>query len=87
LLSFTFHEVEQAIEFYGRIATAKGPSLDANFTLTSPYVISAHFLGLDWAAQFGVPADLIRISVGLKDTEYLKARFVVPLKATEEAAL
>lgn len=84
LLSFTFHEVKHGVAFYDRIETAKGPSLGTNFTLTSPYVILAHFLELDWAAQFGIPADLIRISVGLEDAEDLKARFAVALKAAEE---
>ena len=81
LLSFTFHKTAQAIAFFDRIETAKGPSLGTNFTLTSPYVILAHYLELDWAAQFGVPADLIRISVGLEQAEELKARFAVALKA------
>lgn len=86
LLSFTFYEKAHAIAFHDRIETAKGPSLGTNFTLTSPYVILAHFLELDWAAQFGVPADLIRISVGLEDADDLKARFAVALKAAEGAA-
>ncbi|EKD15097.1 uncharacterized protein L3040_003702 [Drepanopeziza brunnea f. sp. 'multigermtubi'] len=85
LLSFTFKTTEQAIAFYDRIETAKGPSLGTNFTLTSPYVILAHYLELDWAAQFGVPADLIRLSVGLEDAEDLKSRFAVALKAAEMA--
>jgi cystathionine gamma-synthase len=83
LLSFTFHNTAQAIAFHDRIETAKGPSLGTNFTLTSPYVILAHFLELDWAAQFGVPADLIRISVGLEDAEDLKSTFSDALKAAE----
>ena len=85
LLSFTFQNTAQAIAFYDRIETAKGPSLGTNFTLTSPYVILAHFLELDWAAQFGVPADLIRISVGLENAEDLKARFTIALKAAQDA--
>jgi cystathionine gamma-synthase len=83
LLSFTFHNTDQAIAFFDRIETAKGPSLGTNFTLTSPYVILAHFLELDWAAQFGVPADLIRISVGLEDASDLKAIFSDALEAAE----
>jgi cystathionine gamma-synthase len=86
LLSFKFYKTAQAVAFYDRIETAKGPSLGTNFTLTSPYVILAHFLELDWAAQFGVPADLIRISVGLEDAADLKNRFAVALKAAEEAS-
>lgn len=84
LLSFEFQTTAQAIAFYDRIETAKGPSLGTNFTLTSPYVILAHFLELDWAAQFGVPADLIRISVGFEDADDLKARFAAALGAAEQ---
>lgn len=83
LLSVTFKTAARAIAFYDAIETAKGPSLGTNFTLTSPYVVLAHFLELDWAAQFGVPGDLIRISVGLEDTEDLKNRFALALKAAE----
>jgi cystathionine gamma-synthase len=85
LLSFTFHQTAQAIKFYDRLETAKGPSLGTNFTLTSPYVILAHYLELDWANQFGVPTDLIRVSVGLEDTEALKSTFETALKAADEA--
>lgn len=85
LLSFTFHTKAQAVAFFDRIETAKGPSLGTNFTLASPYVLLAHFTELEWAAQFGVPAELIRISVGLEDTEDLESRFAVALKAAEEA--
>lgn len=87
LLSFTFHETARAVAFYDRIETAKGPSLGTNFTLTSPYVILAHFLELDWAAQFGIPSDLIRISVGLEDADDLKATFAVALKVAEEVII
>ncbi|KAL3426204.1 cystathionine gamma-synthase [Phlyctema vagabunda] len=83
LLSFTFQTTAQAEAFFDRIETAKGPSLGTNFTLTSPYVILAHFLELDWAAQFGVPADLIRISVGLEDMVDLRCRFAAALAAAE----
>lgn len=85
LLSFEFLKRSQAIAFFDRIETAKGPSLGTNFTLVSPYVILAHYLELDWAAQFGVPADLIRISVGLEGTDHLEAIFHDALKAAEEA--
>jgi cystathionine gamma-synthase len=83
LLSFTFYKKDYAVAFFDRIETAKGPSLGTNFTLTSPYVILAHYFELDWAAGFGVPAELLRISVGLEDTEDLKSRFAIALKAAE----
>lgn len=85
LLSFVFHKISDAVAFYDRLETAKGPSLGTNFTLTSPYVILAHYMELDWAAQYGVPAHLIRISVGLEDEEDLRSRFAVALKAAEVA--
>lgn len=84
LLSLTFHTKAQAIAFHDRIETAKGPSLGTNFTLTSPYVLLAHFAELEWAAQFGAPADLLRVSVGLEDPEDLASRFATALRAAEE---
>ncbi|KAB8255646.1 pyridoxal phosphate-dependent transferase [Aspergillus pseudonomiae] len=83
LLSFTFHKKAHAVAFFDRIETAKGPSLGTNFTLTSPYVLLAHYGELDWAAGFGVPADLLRISVGVEDAEDLKSRFAIALQAAE----
>jgi cystathionine gamma-synthase len=85
LLSFEFYAKSQAIAFYDRLETAKGPSLGTNFTLVSPYVLLAHFTELDWAAKFGVPSDLIRVSVGLEDGNDLKIIFGEALKAAEEA--
>ena len=83
LLSVTFQLAAQATAFFDRIETAKGPSLGTDFTLTSPYAVLAHFQELDWATQFGVPADLVRISVGLENVEDLENRVRVALKAAE----
>lgn len=85
LLSVTFHSKAAAVTFFDEVATAKGPSLGTNFTLTSPYVILAHYGELDWAAQFGVPSDLVRISVGLEDTADLKAWFTAALEAAAKS--
>jgi cystathionine gamma-synthase len=87
LFSVTFQTTPQAIAFFDRINTAKGPSLGTNFTLTSPFVLLAHYGELDWAASFGVPADLIRISVGLEEPEDLRAIFLDALQAVEAAAV
>jgi len=84
LLSVVFHGNSQAIAFYDAIKTAKGPSLGTNFTLTSPYVLLAHYQELDWAASFGVAPDLVRISVGLEETAHLVDVFRSALKAAEE---
>ncbi|KAI9844484.1 MAG: hypothetical protein M1837_005567 [Sclerophora amabilis] len=71
LLSATFYSTAEAVTFYDRIEIAKGPSLGTNFTLCSPYTLLAHYGELEWAAQFGVEADLVRISVGLEETSDL----------------
>ncbi len=72
LLSFSFQRKAQAIAFYDALDTAKGPSLGTNFTLTSPYVVLAHYQELDWCAELGVNPDLLRISVGLEETGALR---------------
>jgi cystathionine gamma-synthase len=87
LLSVTFKTKAQAIAFFDRINTAKGPSLDTNFTLTSPFVLLAHYQELDWAASFGVPSDLVRVSVGLEDMKALKSTFEEALQAAEAISL
>ncbi|GJC99818.1 cystathionine gamma-synthase [Colletotrichum higginsianum] len=84
LLSVTFHKKAQAIAFFDAIETAKGPSLGTNFTLTSPYVLLAHYQELDWAASLGVDPDLIRVSVGLEETDELREIFTQALEAAEK---
>lgn len=85
LLSVVFHEKADAVVFYDSLETAKGPSLGTNFTLTSPYVVLAHYAELDWAAGLGVDPDLIRISVGLEETEDILEVFRSALRAVEHA--
>jgi len=81
LLSFTMVSEAHAVAFYDALETAKGPSLGTNFTLTSPYVILAHYQELDWAASFGVEPHLLRVSVGLEDN--LVEIFAKAFKAAE----
>ncbi|KAK8226170.1 pyridoxal phosphate-dependent transferase [Phyllosticta capitalensis] len=75
LLSATFYSTDDAVKFFDNLDTAKGPSLGTNFTLSSPYVLLAHFTELEWAASYGVESNLVRFSVGLEDTEQLVATF------------
>lgn len=75
LLSVTFTTTAQAVTFFDKLETAKGPSLGTNFTLSSPYVILAHYGELEWTAGFGVEPDLVRVSVGLEDAADLSSRF------------
>lgn len=81
LLSCTFYSMDDAIAFYDNLNTHKGPSLGTNFTLSSPYIILAHYLELEWTAEYGADASLVRISVGLEDTETLKQVFQRALDA------
>lgn len=87
LLSVTFRHVEEAVVFFDALEVQKGPSLGTNFTLSCPFVILAHYGELDWAARFGVDADLVRISVGLENTADLKAIFERALNAVEKLGL
>ncbi|KAF2660694.1 cystathionine gamma-synthase [Lophiostoma macrostomum CBS 122681] len=75
LLSVTFHNKQDAVAFFDNLDTAKGPSLGTNFTLSSPYVILAHYGELDWAARWGVEADIVRVSVGLEESSQLAKIF------------
>ena len=81
LLSATFYSISDAEAFYDNLDTHKGPSLGTNFTLSSPFVLLAHYAELDWAAQFGCETSLVRFTVGLEDTEKLKSVFETALAA------
>ncbi|KAF1938065.1 cystathionine gamma-synthase [Clathrospora elynae] len=83
LLSATFYTKADAIAFFDNLDTVKGPSLGTNFTLSSPYVLLAHYEELDWCAEWGVEADLIRFSVGLEETGKLVDTFKRALQAVE----
>ncbi len=87
LLSVTFRHVEEAVVFFDVLEVQKGPSLGTNFTLSCPFVILAHYNELEWAAQFGVDADLVRISIGLENTAELKSIFERALHAVNKLEL
>ncbi|OLY80588.1 putative cystathionine gamma-synthase [Smittium mucronatum] len=83
LISLVFNTADQARIFYDNLACSKGPSLGTNFTLASPYAILAHYNELDWAAQYGIDRDLIRISVGMESQEELLKIFQSALDTIE----
>jgi cystathionine gamma-synthase len=85
LLSVTFQKPEQAIAFFDSLEVQKGPSLGTNFTLVCPFTILAHYAELDWTSKWGVPTDLVRISVGLEETSELKEKFQRALDQAEKA--
>ncbi|KAJ1965397.1 Cystathionine gamma-synthase [Dipsacomyces acuminosporus] len=85
LLSVEFTGGEQASRaFYDSLLCCKGPSLGTNFTLASPYTILAHFTELEWAAEYGVHADLVRISVGLEPKDRLLGMLQTALDAVPD---
>lgn len=84
LLSAIFWSVEDAALFFDALETAKGPSLGTNFTLSSPFVLLAHYGELEWAKQYGCPVELVRLSVGLEDPEELQRVFERALEAVPE---
>ncbi len=75
LFSILFKTEDDAIQFYDKLPLCKGPSLGANFTLVCPYVLLAHYNELDWASSFGISKHLIRVSVGLEDSNFLTTLF------------
>ena len=75
MISLIFATPAQAIAFYDALEVSKGPSLGTEYTLACPYTLLAHYKELDWAASCGVPAHLVRISVGCEDYAELEEKF------------
>ena len=76
LISIVFKDKSKAIKFYDTVQFSKGPSLGTNFTLMCPFVLFAHFNELEevWN-KWGVHPDIIRISIGMEEPEYLVNEF------------
>ncbi|KAK7048277.1 putative cystathionine gamma-synthase [Favolaschia claudopus] len=85
LFSVTFVSLAAAAAFFDNLACYKGPSLGTNFTLACPYTILAHYGEMDWAASFGVEKTVVRVSVGMEETESLLASFQAAIQAAESA--
>jgi len=65
---------------YDNLEVCKGPSLGTSFTLACPFTLLAHYTELEWAEACGVPRNLIRLSVGLEETDELWGRIARALK-------
>lgn len=85
LFSLTFTSFAASKAFFDNMPFQKGPSLGTNFTLACPYTVLAHYLELEWAAEYGVEEGLVRISVGMEEREGLLEGFKVALTAAEAA--
>ena len=75
MISIILETEAEAIKFYDNLNVSKGPSLGTEYTLACPYTLLAHYNELDWAKSLGIPAHLIRISVGCEDIDELKEVF------------
>ena len=79
LLSFTLKQPKKAPKVYDALRLSKGPSFGTPFTLVCPYVLLAHYTELDWAEACGIPAHLLRVSVGLEPLETIIQAFETAL--------
>ncbi|MEM6820820.1 MAG: PLP-dependent transferase [Verrucomicrobiota bacterium] len=80
LFSFVLKNPESTSEsFYDQLELSKGPSLGTNFSLVCPYTLLAHYHELDWAESCGVSRWLIRVSIGLEESNVLTERFKAAL--------
>ncbi|KAH8658400.1 cystathionine gamma-synthase [Xylariales sp. PMI_506] len=76
LFTLEFDTVESSARFYNALNVCKGPSIGADFTLALPYVQVVFKHEKDWAAQYGLSETIVRVSVGIEDTESLMAVFL-----------
>jgi len=84
LFSILFHAPNGSTAFFDALPFYKGPSLGTNFTLACPYTILAHYYELEWAAQYGIDRNLIRVAVGLEDRDVLIKGFQEALDAIQD---
>ncbi len=79
LISVTFNKEFKTI--YDNLNFAKGPSLGTEFTLLMPYVYLAHYdyiqttKGKEFLKQICLPIDLLRISVGVENSNEIINEF------------
>lgn len=66
--------------FFDALQIPKGPNLGTSFTLCCPFTILAHYRELDFAESCGISRYLIRVSVGLEDSDWQIQRFAEALR-------
>ncbi|MBC7816708.1 MAG: PLP-dependent transferase [Planctomycetaceae bacterium] len=66
--------------FYDALQISKGPNLGTSFTLCCPFTILAHYRELDFAESCGISRHLIRVSVGLENSDWQIERFADALR-------
>lgn len=75
LLSIILTHPKKAPKVFDALRLSKGPSFGTPFTLVCPYTLLAHYNELEWTEDCGVPANLLRISVGLEPAEAIVQAF------------
>ncbi|MFD2158729.1 PLP-dependent transferase [Rubritalea tangerina] len=80
LVSFTLKNEKKSAKVYDALELSKGPSLGTEFSLVCPYTLLAHYDELDWAEGCGVPAHLIRVSIGIEPSEQVLGAFRAALE-------
>lgn len=83
MLSIIFHRPDSAEYLYSILDVYKGSSFGTNFTLVIPYVQLAIYWNRERVPKYGVPQHILRISVGLEDSDRLVATVVKALKYVE----
>ena len=66
--------------FFDALQIPKGPNLGTSFTLCCPFTLLAHYRELDFAESCGISRYLIRVSVGLEDSDWQIERFTEALR-------
>ncbi|KIO34442.1 hypothetical protein M407DRAFT_218652 [Tulasnella calospora MUT 4182] len=80
-----FSDEAAARAFYDNLGCEKGPTWGTNFTIACPYTVLAHYFELDWAAGWGVPINVVRVSVGMEDQETILGWMKYALAAAQNA--
>lgn len=83
LFSLAFFEEGDAKAFYDSLDVFKGPSNGTDFTLACPYVQIVYPLELAEVSKFGAEPNLIRVSVGLEELEWLLKVFSNAIEAVK----
>jgi len=83
LFSLTFTSNAGSETFFDALPYHKGPSLGTNFTLACPYTVLGHYNEMEWAEGYGVEGGLVRVSVGMEDTNSLLEGMGRALKVAE----
>ncbi|KIO25427.1 hypothetical protein M407DRAFT_210584 [Tulasnella calospora MUT 4182] len=97
MLTILFSNESAARAFYDNLGCEKGPTIVAegadvrfapgtNFTIACPYTLLSHYSELDWAAEWGVLVNVVRVSIGMEDKETILGWVKYALEAAEKAS-